>query len=100
MVRLILTTAISLKEYSPAIHCQYFARNVATCSACEKDSGSLEVIGTTPSASRNTFEDTGSTLLVVDQGIIHIGVDVSWSNLSFMSATEARKEMQQSSIRR
>jgi hypothetical protein len=80
MVSLFLTAEFS-EGGSPAIDCQYLARNVAACSACEKDGGSLEVIGTTPSASRDTFEDTGGTLLVIDQGVIHVRVDVSRSDL-------------------
>ena len=80
MVSLFPTAELSEGD-SPAIDRQYVARNVAACSACEKDGGSLEVIGATPSASRDTFEDTGGTLLVIDQGIIHIRVDVSWSDL-------------------
>jgi hypothetical protein len=83
----------SLKMHLPAVHCQYFTRNVATCSACEKNGGPLEVIGTTPSASRDTFEDAGRTLLVVDQSIIHVCVDVSWGNLISTSATTTTKEL-------
>jgi hypothetical protein len=82
----------SLKMDSPAVHCQYFTRNVAACSAREKNGGSIEVIGTTPSASRDTFEDAGGTLLVVDQSIIHICVDVSRGNLISTSATATIKE--------
>jgi hypothetical protein len=84
----------------PAVHCQYFARNVATCSACEKNGGPLEVIGATPSASRDTFEDAGRTLLVVDQGIIHICVDVSRRNLIPLSATPMSKECKRICVRR
>lgn len=76
----------------PAVHCQNFARNVATCSACEKNGGPLEIIGVTPSASRDTFEDAGSTLLIVDQGVVRICVDVSWGDLISTSATATTKE--------
>ena len=82
----------SLKMDLPAVHCQYFTRNVATCSACEKNCGPLEVIRTTPSASRDTLEDAGRTMLVVDQGIIHICVDVSWGDLISTSATATTKD--------
>jgi hypothetical protein len=82
----------SLKMDLPAVHCQYFTRNVAACSTREKNGGPLEVIGTAPSASRDTFEDAGSTLLVVDQSIIHVCVDVSRGDLISTSATATTKK--------
>lgn len=73
-------TACSL-SHLPAINRQYLSGNVGACPTCEKHNRAFEVVWIAPSARWDAIQDAGSSRFVVDQGIVHVGVDISWRNL-------------------
>lgn len=79
-------------SHLPAIDCQYLPRYVGACTACEKHSWAFEVVRTAPSARWDAIQDASSSRFVVDQGLVHVGLDVTWCNLRFGLATVVPNE--------
>jgi len=66
----------------PAVDCQYLARDIRARLACEEDNWAFEVVWMAPSASRYPIKNASSTRFIIDQGVVHVCVDVSRRNLS------------------
>lgn len=69
-----------LTTHPAAIHGNNLSRHIATSSASQEDNRSLEILWFTPTASGDPSHDTRVAVGVVDQGSVHVGVNVPRCN--------------------